>query len=219
MLDYRHHDGSNQLGDLNAGAPYSDYTGFTPVNSWNQVERHLPVAAAVPAAAAARRDELPEYEHDPEVLHPPVGQGDAVRADRPDQFGPPATDRSWLPAEAQAPVDLQVKMNDANKASASYWADGAGTERFSGGTSEVFTRFAGTDKFKTALLVAMPARSSTIEPGLVPSVETGFRFTSFTDAANQEACPAATAASTSKTATSTAARWATRSARPTGPTR
>ena len=49
----------------------------------------------------------------------------------------------------------------------------------------MFTRFAGTDKFKTALLVAMPARSSTIEPGLVPSVETGFRFTSFTDAANQ----------------------------------
>jgi hypothetical protein len=31
----------------------------------------------------------------------------------------------------------------------------------------------------------MPAGSSTIEPGLVPSVDTSFRFTSFTDAADQ----------------------------------
>ncbi len=33
VLAFRHHDGSNQLGDLNGGAPYSDYTGFVPVNT------------------------------------------------------------------------------------------------------------------------------------------------------------------------------------------
>src|SRR5919202_4159455 len=27
VLDFRHRDGSNQLGDANGGAPYSDYTG------------------------------------------------------------------------------------------------------------------------------------------------------------------------------------------------
>src|SRR5262249_23366955 len=32
VLDFRHRDGSNQLGDLHAGA-YSDYTGYVPVNS------------------------------------------------------------------------------------------------------------------------------------------------------------------------------------------
>jgi hypothetical protein len=32
MLSERAHDGSNQLGDLHPG-PYSDYTGYTPVNS------------------------------------------------------------------------------------------------------------------------------------------------------------------------------------------
>lgn len=32
VLDVRHHDGSNQLGDVNGGAPYSDYTGYAPVN-------------------------------------------------------------------------------------------------------------------------------------------------------------------------------------------
>jgi hypothetical protein len=35
------------------------------------------------------------------------------------------------------------------------------------------------------MLVTMPAGTSTIEPGLVPRDDTGFRFTSFTDAANQ----------------------------------
>jgi hypothetical protein len=35
VLDFRHHDGANQLGDEpggQAGIPYSDYTGYTPVN-------------------------------------------------------------------------------------------------------------------------------------------------------------------------------------------
>jgi hypothetical protein len=37
-------------------------------------------------------------------------------------------DTTRLPTEAKALVDLEAKMNDANKASASYWADGPGTE-------------------------------------------------------------------------------------------
>src|SRR5581483_2664204 len=34
VLDFRHHDGANQLGDEpgSAGGPYSDYTGYRPVN-------------------------------------------------------------------------------------------------------------------------------------------------------------------------------------------
>src|SRR5262249_57342438 len=36
LLNYRHHDGSNQLGDLHPGA-YSDYTGYTPVNTVDQL--------------------------------------------------------------------------------------------------------------------------------------------------------------------------------------
>jgi len=32
VLNFRHHDGSNQLGDLHPGA-YSDYAGYVPVNS------------------------------------------------------------------------------------------------------------------------------------------------------------------------------------------
>jgi hypothetical protein len=37
VLDFRHADGANQLGDYNGGASYSDYTGYVPVNAWNRV--------------------------------------------------------------------------------------------------------------------------------------------------------------------------------------
>jgi hypothetical protein len=37
VLAFRHNDGSNQLGNLNGGAPYSDYTGYVPVNTPDQI--------------------------------------------------------------------------------------------------------------------------------------------------------------------------------------
>jgi hypothetical protein len=40
VLDYRHHDGANQLGDLSPGA-YSDYTGYKPVNALMDVLKPL----------------------------------------------------------------------------------------------------------------------------------------------------------------------------------
>ena len=33
VLDFRHRDGANQLGDEPGGVPYSDYTGYTPANA------------------------------------------------------------------------------------------------------------------------------------------------------------------------------------------
>jgi hypothetical protein len=36
LLDDRHHDGSNQLGDLHAGA-YTDYTNYRAVNTLDQI--------------------------------------------------------------------------------------------------------------------------------------------------------------------------------------
>ena len=47
----RHADGANQLGDLNGGPPYSDYTGYAPVND----PEHLPRSGALAAAARRRR--------------------------------------------------------------------------------------------------------------------------------------------------------------------
>ena len=37
VIEFRHRDGSNQLGDINGGAPYSDYSGYAPVNTSSQI--------------------------------------------------------------------------------------------------------------------------------------------------------------------------------------
>jgi hypothetical protein len=60
----------------------------------------------------------------------------------------------------------------------------SGHSAFSGASSQVFTRFAGTDVFKAALSVTIPAGSSAIEPKLVPAANTTLSFKSFADAAN-----------------------------------
>lgn len=37
VISFRHHDGANQLGDLNPGA-YTDYTGYAPVNTPDAID-------------------------------------------------------------------------------------------------------------------------------------------------------------------------------------
>jgi hypothetical protein len=60
----------------------------------------------------------------------------------------------------------------------------SGHSAFSGASGQVFDNFAGTDTFKAALSVTIPAGTSTIEPKLVPSANTTLSFRSFADAAN-----------------------------------
>src|SRR6185437_7285793 len=59
VLDYRHHDGSNQLGDEpgtpSSGGAYADYTGYRPVNTWNEVrypDRWQPLCLPLPPPGA-----------------------------------------------------------------------------------------------------------------------------------------------------------------------
>jgi Domain of unknown function (DUF6851) len=58
VLDFRHHDGANQLGDEAGGTPgvaYSDYTGYQPVNTWDQVndpDRWQPLCLPLPPPGA-----------------------------------------------------------------------------------------------------------------------------------------------------------------------
>ncbi len=127
VIQYRHNDGANQLGDLNGGAPYSDYTGYTPVNAWNQVNdvyRWQPLCVPTPAPGATtcsgsvQRFATPQWG--------PVKS--FALGDNPGQFGPPTMDRSHLPAEAQDLVDTQAKLTDLQKTITYYWADGPSTE-------------------------------------------------------------------------------------------
>jgi hypothetical protein len=87
VLGFRHADGANQLGDYNGGVPYSDYTGYKPLNDWNKVSdvyHWQPLCVPTP-----RGDQL--LGDGAAVRHPPVGQGDPVRAHqaRPVRTGHP----------------------------------------------------------------------------------------------------------------------------------
>jgi hypothetical protein len=58
VLDFRHRDGANQLADEPSGdptKPYSDYTGYAPVNDWNRVSdvyRWQPLCVPTPPPGA-----------------------------------------------------------------------------------------------------------------------------------------------------------------------
>jgi hypothetical protein len=128
-LDFRHTDGSNQRGDTAggvAGKAYADYTGYTPVNTWNQLNdpyRWQPQCVpAPPAGATTCAGTIQSF------ATPQWNRVTPFALSRPDQFGPPTMNRSNLPAEAKQLVDLQAKLTDATKTSAYYWADGPSSE-------------------------------------------------------------------------------------------
>jgi hypothetical protein len=120
VLAFRHADGSNQLGDLNNGAPYSDYTDYQPVNTpenLNDPNRWQPLRAP---NGTVQRFAAPHW-----GLVTPFGLAS------PDQFrpGPPAqagTHEYWRQAEEI--VALSASLDDRRKAIAVYWADGPNTE-------------------------------------------------------------------------------------------
>ena len=135
VLDFRHRDGSNQLGDENGGAPYSDYTGYQPVNA-------------------------PDAVNDPNRWQPlrvPDGKGGFVTQafvtpqwSRVTPFDlelkVPATKGPGLyPSEEYAAgVDhtlrYSAELNDRKKTIAEYWADGPGTQQPPGHWS-LFAKF------------------------------------------------------------------------------
>jgi hypothetical protein len=128
VLDARHRDGANQLGDEagSNGRAYSDWTGYTPVNSWDSVTdpyRWQPLCVPTPPPGATSCAGTVQTFSTPQWYR--VTPFALTRAD---QFGPPVMNRSHLPAEAKALMDAQTKINDATKTSAYFWADGPGSE-------------------------------------------------------------------------------------------
>jgi hypothetical protein len=120
VLEYRHHDGSNQLGDVNNGAPYSDYTGYTPLNTVDLLvdpNRWQPVRFSNGQA--------------PGFLAPHWGlvvpfdaiDRDALRPPPPAQH-PDAAYRD----QAERLVQTSAELTDRQKMIVEYWADGPSSE-------------------------------------------------------------------------------------------
>lgn len=120
VIAFRHTDGSNQLGDINGGAPYSDYTGYVPINSPDQLidpNRWQPLRGA---NGVVQTFQAPHW-----------GRVTPFALTSADQFQPrpPAMSpggRYFLQAEAIR--RLSARLTDRHKVIAEYWADGPATE-------------------------------------------------------------------------------------------
>ncbi len=121
VLDARHHDGANQLGDMSPGA-YSDYTGFAPANTpevLTDQNRWQPLRVN----GAAQRWLLPHWAFvTPFGLSSGAQFRDLVLVRGPARY--PSTEY-WK--QVLDVVDLSAHLGDREKVIAEYWADGPST--------------------------------------------------------------------------------------------
>lgn len=119
QLSIRHSDGSNQLGDLGGSGPYTDYTGYQPVNfpeTMNDPNRWQPLR--LPNGTVQQ------------FLSPHWGKVKPFALTAANQFrpGPPPQAGSWLYQQRMADVlKLSAVLDDHSKMSAEYWNDNTGS--------------------------------------------------------------------------------------------
>jgi hypothetical protein len=127
VLDYRHRDRSNQLGDEpgSTAGPYSDWTGYRPVNDPETVrdpDRWQPLRTADGrGGTTVQQFTTPHWG---EVLPFAPGDGDLVPFDP----GPPRAGTPIRQAEIDEMVEMSAELTDEQKVIAEYWVDGPGTE-------------------------------------------------------------------------------------------
>lgn len=138
VLEFRHRDGSNQLGDLHPGA-YSDWTGYVPLNP----------ASTVPVNPASVLDpnhwQPMTYDDGATAPTPHIVTQSFVGAQwyrvvpfamtAPDQyrsflagFGPAAYGSETYLQQAKDLITLSANLTDEQKMIAEYWANGPHTE-------------------------------------------------------------------------------------------
>ncbi len=126
VLAFRHHDGANQLGDFNGGAPYSDYTGFVPVNTPTEIDdpnawQPLCVPQVVAGPCVVQK-----------YIGPFWGLVKPFALKSPAQFLPPERPARFGEAryveQAKQTLDYSANLTDAQKMIAEYWANGPHTE-------------------------------------------------------------------------------------------
>ena len=137
VLELRHHDGSNQLGDLTAsGTRYADYTGYAPVNTpilVTDVNRWQPLAVIIGNAVVTQSFTTPQWE----LVTPfALPSGSALR---PAQ-GPPQWPDPRYEQEASEILALSGALGDREKMLAEYFADGPNSE-FPPGHWALFAQF------------------------------------------------------------------------------
>jgi hypothetical protein len=130
VLDIRHHDGSNQLGDLHPGA-YTDYTGYSPRNGPDEIadaDHWQPLRTPVPDGGLYGRFLVQKFLTPQWALVKPFAMTSGSQF-RP-EHGPPSfvkNKRAYL-AQAKEILQMSAEMTDEQKMIAEYWADGPSSE-------------------------------------------------------------------------------------------
>jgi len=124
VIAFRHHDGSNQLGDLASGS-YSDYTGYQPVNSPSQItdpNRWQPLLVTDAQGVTTTQ----------KFIAPQWGLVTPFALTSGAQFRPSVVPNLYPSAgytdQAQEIMNFSANLTDEQKTIVEYWADGPGTE-------------------------------------------------------------------------------------------
>jgi len=134
VIDYRRNDGANQHGTLAvSGAPYSDYTGYAPVNP----AAAFNVPTALSGITAPDRWQPISYFDAGGVVRTPGFIGPHWQNVIPfaltsaSQFRPAPPKALGTPefaAQAQHVIDVQLALTERQKVMAEFWADGPKSE-------------------------------------------------------------------------------------------
>ncbi|HEU5160869.1 MAG TPA: hypothetical protein VFU43_27980 [Streptosporangiaceae bacterium] len=127
VLDYRHRDGSNQLGDLAPGA-YSDYTGYQPVNAPMDIDAPMPQDSVADPdrwqpliftnAAGERQTQAFSGPHWVHVKPFALRSWDQFRLPSPARYGT----REYV-KQSRDLVRIAAHLTDRQKVISEYWAD------------------------------------------------------------------------------------------------
>ncbi|HMW71563.1 MAG TPA: vanadium-dependent haloperoxidase [Cellvibrionaceae bacterium] len=120
LLDFRHHDGANQLGDLAPGA-YKDYTGYVAVNTPTQINdpnrwQPLIVGGAVQPFLGAQWFKVTPFALTSTDQYVPASV-------KPAMYG----SQKYID-QAKEVIAYQANLTDYQKSVAEYWADGPNSE-------------------------------------------------------------------------------------------
>lgn len=128
LLNFRHNDGSNQLGNLStSGIPYSDYTGYKPVNTpdaINNPDLWQPLRVPKAGGGSVVQSYLAPFWGN--VTPFALSSGSQLRP----IIGPKTleSDPVGFKQQAQDILNLTANLTDKQKAQAQYWADGPNSE-------------------------------------------------------------------------------------------
>jgi hypothetical protein len=136
VLEFRHNDGSNQLGNLTAsGAPYADYTGYEAVNPPSKVpvdpaavvdvNHWQPLQYVDSTGNFVTQQAVGEQWY--KVLPFALRSADQFRS-RLANVGPAQYGTSAFLEQSEELVRLSAELTDEQKMIAEYWADGPHSE-------------------------------------------------------------------------------------------